>query len=121
MKVVSNREEMVFRKDFEGNARYTLGLSKKQQDGTYEKGYITVRFKQDVELSNQTKIFIKSAWLTFSKHEGKTYPYIFINDFSVVDTTPEKPKEENPFKDFGESIKEDGFQQIEITEDDLPF
>lgn len=119
MEVVSNREEMVFRKDFEGKARYTLGLSKKQQDGTYEKGYITVRFKQDVELNNQTKIFIKSAWLTFSKHEGKTYPYIFINDFSVVDTTP--VKEENPFKDFGESIKEDRTEQIEITDDDLPF
>lgn len=116
MEIVSSKEEMIFRKDFEGKPRYTLGLSKKRQDGTYEKGYIQVRFKQDVNVPNQTKIKIKRAWLSFTLYENKTYPFIFISDFDVVGE-----KEENPFKNFGESIKEDGFQQIEITDDDLPF
>lgn len=110
MEIISNREEMIFRKDFEGTPRYTLGLSKKDKDGNYEKGYITVKFKQGVELNNQTKIKIKNAWLSFNQRDNKTYPYIFINDFSIANEPELKTK---TFSDFGEQIK--------ITDEDLPF
>ena len=56
---------MIFRKDFEDKVRYTLGLSKKDKEGKFENGYITVKFKQGVELNNQTKILIMFWLISF--------------------------------------------------------
>jgi hypothetical protein len=114
MEIKTDKEEMIFRKDYEGKPRYTIGLSKKDKDGKYENGYMTVKFKQDVSLENQTKIRIKSAWLGFNQYENKTYPYIFINEFETIDK-----KEENPFEQMKAKIaSENG---VEINDEDLPF
>lgn len=83
MKVISDREEMIFRRDFENRVSYSVGLTKKKEDGTFENGYIPVRFRKDTELKNQTKIKIEEAWIDFFKVEKKTIPYIFINKFSL--------------------------------------
>lgn len=111
MDIVSNREEMIFKNEYEGKTTYKIGLYKKNKEGNLENGYMQVRFKQGVDLNNQTKILIKSAWLSFAKYENKTYPYIFINDYTIVDKGT--PDHKNPYKEFGEQIK--------ITEEDLPF
>ena len=34
---------------------------RKKEDGTYENGYIPVRFRKDIELNDRTKIKIKSV------------------------------------------------------------
>lgn len=86
MDVISNKEEMIFKSDNNDKTIYSIGLSKKNQDGSYENGYMVVRFKKDVTLENKTKIKIKNAWLDFYKVENKTNPYIFINEFEVVQT-----------------------------------
>ena len=112
MEIVSSKEEMIFRNEYEGKVSYKIGLSKKNKEGQFDKGYIPVRFKQGVELNNQTRILIKEAWLSFAKYENKTYPYIFINDFNIVDKGIEK-KETSPFEEFG--------KQIELEESELPF
>ena len=113
MELVSSKEEMIFKNEYNGKSSYSLGLSKKDKDGKYIKGYITVNFKKGVELNNQTKIKIKSAWLDFYKKDKATIPTIFINEFEVVNEIPtEKLKTKTDF-DLG--------QQIEITDEDLPW
>lgn len=98
--------KMIFKRENEYGSFYSMGISKKLEDGSYENGYIDVRFRKDIELDNMTKINIKESWLTFYlKDDGEyktTKPYIFINDFEIV--------EENNSSD--ESI---------IDDDDLPF
>lgn len=113
MEILSNKEEMIFRRDYNGKPSYSLGLSKKKQDGSYEKGYINVNFKKGVELQNQTKIKIKSAWLDFYKKEKATIPTIFINDFEIVEQIPVEQLTTKTESDFG--------QQIQIQPEDLPF
>lgn len=113
MEIISNREEMIFRKDINDKAIYTLGLSKKNKEGQYVNGYINVNFKKGVELNNQTKIKIKQAWLDFYKKDKITVPTIFINDFELVDDIQvENLSTKTSFDEKG---------QIEITTEDLPF
>lgn len=83
MKVISDREEMIFKKEFEDKVSYSMGLSRKKEDGTFENGYIPVRFRKGYELKDRTKIKIKDAWIDFFKVEKKTIPYIFINNFEL--------------------------------------
>jgi hypothetical protein len=121
MNINSQYPVMVFRKEYEGNVFYSLGLSKKRQDGTYENGYMPCQFKKGVSLEDKTKIYLKSSWLTFYKKEKQTIPYIFINEFETVSEAIDNSKtivkdetiQNDPFKDFGD--------ELEITEDDLPF
>ena len=117
MEIVSNKEEMIFKKEFNGRPVYSMGISKKNKDGNYEKGYITVNFKEGIDLPNKSKIRIKQAWLNFYLKDKQTIPTIFINDYELI------KEDENPFKEFGDNIKteNDISEQIEIKESDLPF
>ena len=104
---------MVFKNEYEGKPIYKLGISKKNQDGSYTNGYILTQFKKNVELENKTNIYIKNAWLTFYlTKEKKTVPYIFINEFETVEQTIEKNK--NPYEEFGKQLDEE-------TDFELPF
>lgn len=111
---------MVFTKEFDGRKLYSIGLSKKNKDGGYDNGYISARFKKDIVLTNKTRIKVKEAWLSFNTNESKTFPFVFINDFEIISEA--KPKEDNNvYEDFGNSIKTEVQEQIEITDDDIPF
>ena len=46
MEITSNKEEMVFRKDYNGKPSYSLGLSKKDREGKFINGYIKANFKK---------------------------------------------------------------------------
>ena len=100
---------MIFRRDTDTRTFYSLGLSKKKQDGSYENGYIDCQFKKGIELENKTKIYIKDAWLSFYKNKDNlTMPYIFINNFETIEETIEESKEVDPFSiytEYGESIE----------------
>ena len=140
MKIIDDNKIMVFRHDNEYGASYSIGMSKKLQDGSYEKGYFPAKFKKDVFVHNKTKIKLKDAWLGFNTKDKKTYPFIFINDFEIVEEQPTnntqvapenptvpstiQPQPTTPTKDayteFGEEHKEEDFS-IELTEDDLPW
>lgn len=121
MEIISNREEMIFRKDFNNKPTYSIGLSRKKKDGNYENGYMIVNFKEGTDIPDKSKIKIKNAWLSFYLKDKKTIPTIFINDYELISVP--KPKEEsNPYEDFGESIKtQNEFEQVEIKPEDLPF
>jgi hypothetical protein len=113
MKILSEREEMIFRKDYNDKAIYSIGLSKKKQDGTWQKGYLAVNFKKGVDLKNQTKIKIKDAWLDFYNKDKATIPILFINDFEIIEQLPVEQLTTKTDFDLGE--------QIQIQPEDLPF
>lgn len=126
MEILSDKNEIIFRKDYNGKPSYSLGLSKKNKDGEFINGYIKVNFRKGVDLNNKTKIKIKNGWLDFYKDEDKTVPTLFIDEFVIVSERTEEHKSEevyssNPFEDFNERIKSEIGQQIEISPDDLPF
>jgi hypothetical protein len=118
MNVINDRPVMVFKKD----NKYIIGISKKKKDNTYEKAYIKIEFGKDIELEDKTLIKIKNAWLDFYnwEYEGKkgTTWVIKCNEF-------EKQQNEgkDPFEEFGNNIttESDIGQQIQITDEDLPF
>lgn len=122
MEIISNKEEIIFKNEYNDKPYYTIGLSKKDKEGKYINGYMNVSFKKNVELENMTRIKIKSAWLDFYKKDVKTIPTIFINDFEIVSTTPQISKKDI-FEEYGNSIKSDFDigEQIQITDSDLPF
>ena len=111
MDIIDNKEKMIFKNTNNDKVSYLIGLSKKKEDGTYENGYINCRFKKDVELENKTKVLIKSAWLDFFKADKKTIPYIFINDFEIV----QQQKEETT------NDKWEAGKNVEFDDDELPF
>lgn len=106
MNVSNDYPVMIFKND---NGYYSIGLSKKNQDGTRANGYMPCQFKKGVELENQTRIYIKSAWLNFYIKDNKTMPYVFINDYQLVADVIEESKT---------SLKQD---EIVLDECDLPF
>lgn len=100
---------MIFKAINNGKTFYNLGLSRKDEKGNYINGYINCKFKKDVELEDKTKIYIKSAFLTFYLKDKITVPYIFISEFETIDQTLERIKTENevqedPYAAFGNSI-----------------
>ena len=98
---------MVFRKDFDDRPAYSIGISRKKDDGSYEKAYFPVQFKKDVIVENMTKIDIKNSWFSFyaSKDDPKKKTvFLFIGEFTP--DAPEVPQ---------------GFEYAQITEDDIPF
>ena len=118
MNVVTNKMQMIFRKDYDNRTVYTMGISKKKQDGTYENAYMPVQFKKGVELENKTNIYIKDAWITFFKtKDGKAIFYIFINDFNTVH------EEVNEYKQASIKTETNGLSSlnIKIEDDELPF
>ena len=124
MEIISNKEEMIFKSEYNDKPIYRIGLTKKDKDGKYIKGYMNVNFKKGVELGNMTKIKIKNAWLDFYKVDIKTVPVIFISDFEVIEGTQKaETPTQNPYEDFGNNIKTvfDTGEQIQITDEDLPF
>lgn len=121
MNIVNNYAVTIFKSD---NGKYTVGMSNKKQDGSYENAYYPIQFNKDVELENKTRIYIKNAWLSFYKwqHEDKKGTTFFIrcSQFELADTQ-EEPKQEgmDPYKFFGDSIT---VKQIDdINDDSLPF
>lgn len=111
MDIIDNKEKMIFKNEKDGKVSYLIGLSKKKEDGTFENGYINCRFKKDVSLEDKTKIKIKSAWLDFFKIEKRTLPYIFINEFEVVQQQKQETTDD----------KWEAGKNVEFDDDELPF
>lgn len=123
MNIQSDKLYMIFEKEYNGKKYYKIGLSKKLKNGEYENGYVDIQFKQGIEIHNKERIYLKDAFLTFYKSKDKaTIPYIFVMDFERVENTKEsnivKQDTKDDFKDFGKEVILD---EVEITDEDLPF
>ncbi len=122
MQVVSNKKEIIFRNDYEGKPIYKIGISRKNQDGSYTNSTMLCKMPKDTDLHHKTWIMIKSAWIDFYlkkvERNGKEYdeavPYIFINEYEIVDD--EKSEEKD---DIGNIYKVDSYKAEQL--DDLPF
>jgi hypothetical protein len=120
MNISNDNAVMIFKREYEGNTFYSVGLNKKNQDGTYTNGYMPCQFKKGAAVEDKTKIYIKKAWLSFYLKDKETKPYIFISEFTTLDNAMKQGKEavaeepkKDPYKDFA--------QEVVITEEDLPF
>ena len=75
-------EAMIFKKEFDGRVKYSCTLSKQNKDKEWEQAFITIQFRQGVQLAHKQKINLTNAWLTFyTDKEGKPVFYIFCNEF----------------------------------------
>ena len=124
MNIECEKEKMIFRNEKDGKAYYSIGLSKKNQDGTYTSGYITCRFPKDANIENKTKIKILNAWLDFWVDDKKiTHPYIFINKYEIL--SDDIPNVKSNYSDDGIQLTDEeidkafsGKDEIELA---LPF
>ena len=108
MKIINEYPVKIFANEHEGKTYYKMGLSKKDKEGHYVNGYIDARFRKDVKIDTEKRIYIKDAWLDFYlDKDNKTRLYIFINDFSTAEEVIEDSK----------IVLDD----LELTDEDLPF
>jgi hypothetical protein len=77
----------IWRNDEGQYPRYSYTISRKNQDGTWDNCYQSVRFKKDVSVSNGVVIKINNAFFSFDTAKDdpkKKYPYLMVTDFSVI-------------------------------------
>ena len=124
MNIECEKEKMIFRNENNGKVFYSIGLSKKNQDGKYTSGYMPCRFPKNANIENKTKIKILNAWLDFWVDDKKiTHPYIFINKYEMIlDGIPNMKSERS---DEGIQLTDEeidkafsGKDEVELT---LPF
>lgn len=113
MNIESDKEKTIYRNEVNGKALYSIGISHKKQDGSWENGYMTCRFPKDADIPNKTKIKIVNSWLDFYIKDKVTHPYIFINKYEIVSESVEIPQ--NAKCEYDEK------SDIQITDEDLPF
>ena len=124
MNIECEKEKMIFRNEKDGKVFYSIGLSKKNQDGKYTSGYMPCRFPKDANIENKTKIKILNAWLDFWVDDKKiTHPYIFINKYEMILDGIPNMKSENSEKGVQLTDEEidkafSGKDEVELT---LPF
>ena len=124
MNIECEKEKMIFRNEKDGKVFYSIGLSKKNQDGKYTSGYISCRFPKDANIPNKTKIKILNAWLDFWVDDKKiTHPYIFINKYEIL--SDDIPNVKSNYSDDGIQLTDEeidkafsGNDEVELT---LPF
>lgn len=107
----------------DGKEFYSLGLSKKKQDGSYENGFINCRFKKDINLENKTRILIKKGWVDFYVKDRITYPFIFINEFEIIQDDKQESKQVEQANEFSamKTATEYKDDEVTLTDADLPF
>lgn len=106
---------VIFANEFNGKRYYKAGLSKKDVDGNYIKGYKDVKFKKDVVLHNKTKIKIQKAWLDFYLKDKKTIDFIFISEFEILEEEQKELESSNNTDLINDA------ELYEINDDELPF
>lgn len=79
----------IWRNDEGQFPRYSIGISKKNQDGSYSNCYFPVHFKKDVSVDNATDIKINNSFFSFNTSKGqdgkeRKFPYLMVTDFEVI-------------------------------------
>lgn len=98
---------MVFRNQTkEGRTYYTTSISRKMENGEYDKAYMFIKFKGNPEIENQSLVMINKSFLTFNKKENKATFYIMALDYEFAMKKIEVREEpiEDVYAQFGNSI-----------------
>lgn len=98
-------ETLIFRNEF----GYSTSISRKNQDGEYEKMYLSVQLPKGVELENKTKINITKGFLSFyNDKNGLSKPKIVVMEYQTDEELQER-----------EAIQNE--QNYDINYGELPF
>lgn len=101
---------MIFKNDY----GYSCTISKKNQDGEYERMYVQLQLPKDVELENKTIIDITNGFLSFFKtKDGLSKIKIVVMEF-------ETDAEQKYVQEEREAIQNEEVYGIG-SPDDLPF
>ena len=105
-------------KIFKGEYGYSMGISKRKEDNTYENGYFQVQFKKGIEIENGKEI-IPTDWKIefYDKKDGTKGYKLCIWDFTYPIAKETKEKLTDPYESFA---KENGLTN-DIDESSLPF
>ena len=118
MHIEEDRVRMIFKQQNGDNVFYSIGLGKKDKDGSYINGYMNCRFPKDAVIENKTKIKILDGWVDFYIKDKITNPYIFINKYEII----EDGKIVYEKEDIPQNIKTEYEENdIELSDSDLPF
>lgn len=84
------------------NIGYSTAISKKNQDGSYNKMYLSVQLPKGIELENKTNIEITKGFLSFyPAKDGSQKLKLVIMDFDAEQKV--------------------NIDELDITKSDLPF
>ena len=99
----------IFKKELNGKELYSTTISSKNQNGEWDKMYLSVQLPKNVVLENGTDINITKGFLSFYKtNEGLPRIKIVIQEFQTKEEMEER-----------EAIQNE--QNYNINDDDLPF
>ena len=99
----------IFKKELNGKELYSTSISSKNQNGDWDKMYLSVQLPRNTLLENGTDINIKKGFLSFYKtNEGLPRIKIVIQEFQTKEEMEER-----------EAIQNE--QNYNINDDDLPF
>ncbi|MCQ2087666.1 MAG: hypothetical protein MJZ37_06330 [Bacilli bacterium] len=90
---------------------YSVGVSKKKEDGSYVNGYMPARFKKGVELENGTNIDIKNGFVTLEVYNNKESKEVKTPSLMIIE-----------FETEGTPVNvEPNWDSFNVGGDDLPF
>ena len=114
--MTDDKPVQVWRYDGNGFPQYSIGISKKGDDGRWIRDYQQIVFRKGIELANNESIFIHDAfpklntWKNRDGSVGKRQVWQIL-DFSYADN---RPKQQAPaLGDYPDSFA--------AAEDDVPF
>lgn len=99
----------IFKKELNGKKLYSTTISSKNQNGEWDRMYLSVQLPRNVILENNTDINITKGFLSFYKtNEGLPKIKLVIQEFQTKEEIEER-----------EAIINE--QNYNINDDDLPF
>ena len=123
MNIQDDKQFTIYEKEINGVKYYRLQMSKKMQDGSYQNGYIDVKFAKCEPPKNRDRIYLKRAWISFYLSKDKhTIPYVVCTEYETTeqvirdskkDIVKQEVKEDNPddlFKEFGEEHNDEIYE-----------
>ena len=85
---------MIFKSEY----GYSTAISNKNQEGQYDKMYISVQLPKGIELENKTMIDITKGFITFYKtKDGLPKIKLVIMDFNTEEKQEDYTQDDLPF------------------------
>lgn len=83
---ITGDDILIYRKDDNYGAKYSIKLNRFNK-GAWQNHYVQVQLPLETQLANETKISIKSGYLSFFPSKSGNQLKIVITDFEVVGET----------------------------------
>lgn len=122
MNIQDDKQYTIYEKEINGTKFYRLQMSKKMQDGSYQNGYIDVKFAKCEPPKNKDRIYLKRAWISFYLSKDKhTIPYVVCMEYETAEQVIRDSKKDivkqevkndsgDLFKEFGEEHNDEIYE-----------